>query len=111
MPDIQPKNKLWSVEAIERFRSSVAGVKLQARVVEFREHGMGIELTDLSTSYPRIISDILIEENLVLQTSSPHKTLPSSQPTNKQEFHVDFSMRQGIILNIPCHLNGPSFAS
>ncbi|XP_006920906.1 tudor domain-containing protein 1 [Pteropus alecto] len=81
--DIQPRNKHWTKEAIARFQMCVAGIKLQARVVEVSENGVGIELTDLSTSYPRIISDVLIDEHLVLKTNSPQKDLPRSRPVNK----------------------------
>ncbi|XP_060027226.1 tudor domain-containing protein 1 [Erinaceus europaeus] len=87
--DIQPKNRHWSKDAIERFQTSVSGIKLQARVVEHTEAGAGLELTDLSTSYPRIISDTLIEENLVLQVSSPNKDLAKSSPVNKQDLQAD----------------------
>ncbi|XP_012788984.2 tudor domain-containing protein 1 [Sorex araneus] len=96
LADIEPKNKIWSKEAIARFQMSVAGVKLQARVVEVNENGTGIELTDLSTAYPRIISDILIEEHLVLQTSPPHKSLLNNRPVNTQELQVDTSRPPAI---------------
>nr|XP_021486660.1 tudor domain-containing protein 1 [Meriones unguiculatus] len=73
LADIQPKNKHWTKEATARFQACVAGLKLQARVVEITEKGVGVELTDLSTPYPRIISDVLITEQLVLRCSSPQK--------------------------------------
>ncbi|XP_036079356.1 tudor domain-containing protein 1 isoform X1 [Rousettus aegyptiacus] len=87
--DIQPRNKHWTKEAIARFQTCVAGIKLQARVVEVTENGVGIELTDLSTSYPRIISDVLIDEHLVLKTNSPQKDLLKSRPVNKHDLQSD----------------------
>lgn len=75
----------------------VAGIKLQARVVEVTENGVGIELTDLSTSYPRIISDVLIDEHLVLKTNSPQKDLPKSRPVNKHDLQSDGPRCQGNI--------------
>uniref|UniRef100_A0A2K5ETC0 Tudor domain-containing protein 1 n=1 Tax=Aotus nancymaae TaxID=37293 RepID=A0A2K5ETC0_AOTNA len=88
LADIQPKNKHWSKETIARFQICVAGIKLQARVVEVTENGTGIELTDLSTSYPLIISDVLIDEHLVLQSVLPHKDLPNDRLVNKHELQV-----------------------
>ncbi|KAM9197134.1 tudor domain-containing protein 1 [Dugong dugon] len=87
--DIQPRNKHWTKEAIARFQMCVAGIKLHARVVEITEDGVGIELTDLSTSYPRIISDVLIGEDLVLTTGSPPKDLPSNRPVDKCDLQID----------------------
>nr|AAH63133.1 TDRD1 protein [Homo sapiens] len=86
--DIQSRNKHWSEEAITRFQMCVAGIKLQARVVEVTENGIGVELTDLSTCYPRIISDVLIDEHLVLKSASPHKDLPNDRLVNKHELQV-----------------------
>ncbi|XP_004839072.1 tudor domain-containing protein 1 [Heterocephalus glaber] len=91
--DIQPKNKYWTKEAIARFQMCISGVKLQARVVEITERGVGVELTDLSTSYPRIISDVLISEKLVLKAGSPYKDLPDNRPVNKHN-HETFT--QGL---------------
>nr|XP_018889857.3 tudor domain-containing protein 1 isoform X1 [Gorilla gorilla gorilla]XP_055208162.1 tudor domain-containing protein 1 isoform X1 [Gorilla gorilla gorilla] len=88
LADIQSRNKHWSEEAITRFQMCVAGIKLQARVVEVTENGIGVELTDLSTCYPRIISDVLIDEHLVLKSASPHKDLPNDRLVNKHELQV-----------------------
>nr|XP_014588919.2 tudor domain-containing protein 1 isoform X2 [Equus caballus] len=87
--DIQPRNTHWTKEAIARFQMCVAGIKLQARVVEITENGVGIELTDLSTCYPRIIGDVLIDEHLVLKVGSPCKDLPSNSPVNKHGLQID----------------------
>ncbi|XP_012578955.1 PREDICTED: tudor domain-containing protein 1 [Condylura cristata] len=87
--DVQPGNEHWSKEAIARFQTCVAGIKLQARVVEIAKNGVGIELTDLSTAYPRIISDILIDEQLALKPSSPQKDLPNNRPFYKQDLQID----------------------
>ncbi|KAM6183161.1 tudor domain-containing protein 1 isoform 2-T2 [Erethizon dorsatum] len=87
--DIQPRNKYWTKEAIARFQMCIMGIKLQARVVEITEKGVGVELTDLSTSYPRIISDILISEHLVLKAGSPSKDLPNNRPVNKHSHEID----------------------
>lgn len=76
----------------------VAGVKLQARVVEVTENGTGVELTDLSTRYPRIISDVLIDEHLVLKSASPHKDLPDDRLVNKHELQVHIQGLQGNVL-------------
>eukprot|EP00073_Rattus_norvegicus_P034445 XP_008758753.1 PREDICTED: tudor domain-containing protein 1 isoform X3 [Rattus norvegicus] len=81
--DIQPKNKHWTKEATARFQACVVGLKLQARVVEITENGVGVELTDLSTPYPKIISDVLITEHLVLRCGSPQKDELMSRPANK----------------------------
>ncbi|XP_053440200.1 tudor domain-containing protein 1 [Nycticebus coucang] len=94
--DIQPGNKHWTKEAIARFQMCVAGIKLQARVVEVTENGVGIELTDLSTSYPRIISDVLIDEHLVLKACSPHKDLPNNRLVNKYDLQIDVPGLQDI---------------
>uniref|UniRef100_A0A452QZ56 Tudor domain-containing protein 1 n=1 Tax=Ursus americanus TaxID=9643 RepID=A0A452QZ56_URSAM len=94
--DIQPRNKHWTEEAIARFQMCVAGIKLQARVVEITGQGVGIELTDLSTSYPRIISDVLIDEHLVLKTSSPRKDLTSNRPVSRRDLQVDVLGLQAI---------------
>ncbi|XP_077655108.1 tudor domain-containing protein 1 isoform X6 [Urocitellus parryii] len=89
LADIQPRNKHWTKETIARFQMCVAGIKLQARVVEITENGVGVELTDLSTSYPRIISDVLINEHLVLKAGSPHKDVPNNRPVNKRNHQID----------------------
>ncbi|XP_023585660.1 tudor domain-containing protein 1 [Trichechus manatus latirostris] len=94
--DVQPRNKHWTREAIARFQMCVAGIKLHARVVEITEDGVGIELTDLSTSYPRIISDVLIGEDLVLTTGSPPKDLPSNRPVDKCDLQIDAQGPQAI---------------
>ncbi|XP_004412856.1 PREDICTED: tudor domain-containing protein 1 isoform X2 [Odobenus rosmarus divergens] len=94
--DIQPRNKHWTEEAIARFQMCVAGIKLQARVVEITGQGVGIELTDLSTSYPRIISDVLIDEHLVLKTSSPRRDLTNNRPVSKRDLQVDVLGLQAI---------------
>lgn len=73
----------------------VAGLKLQARVVEITGQGAGIELTDVSTSYPRIISDILIEEHLALKSSSPCKDFTSTRPVDKHDPQTDALGLQG----------------
>nr|XP_045735173.1 tudor domain-containing protein 1 [Mirounga angustirostris] len=96
--DIQPRNKHWTEEAIARFQMCVAGIKLQARVVEVTGQGVGIELIDLSTSYPRIISDVLIDEHLVLKTSSPRKDLTNNRPVSKRDLQVDVLGLQAISL-------------
>ncbi|XP_062957676.1 tudor domain-containing protein 1 [Cynocephalus volans] len=87
--DIQPANQHWTKEAIARFQTCVAGTKLQARVDEITENGVGIELTDISTSYPQIISDVLINEHLVLKAGSPHKDLPNNRLFNKHDLQID----------------------
>ncbi|XP_059956820.1 tudor domain-containing protein 1 isoform X3 [Mesoplodon densirostris] len=87
--DIQPRNKHWTREAIARFQTCVTGIKLQARVVEITENGVGIELTDFTTSYPRIITDVLIDEHLVLKASSPCKDLVKNSPVNKHGLQID----------------------
>nr|XP_003408992.1 tudor domain-containing protein 1 [Loxodonta africana] len=94
--DIQPKNKHWTKEAIAGFQTCVAGIKLHARVVEITEDGVGIELTDLSTSYPRIISDVLIGEDLALTAGSPPKDLPSNRPVSKCDLQIDAQGPQAV---------------
>ncbi|XP_006162823.1 tudor domain-containing protein 1 [Tupaia chinensis] len=93
--DVQPGNKHWTKEAIARFQKCVVGIKLQARVAEITENGVGIELTDLSTSYPRIISDVLNEEHLVLKADSPYKDL-LNRPVNKHDPQTDAHGLQAI---------------
>ncbi|XP_058291743.1 tudor domain-containing protein 1 isoform X2 [Hylobates moloch] len=88
LADIQSSNKHWSEEATTRFHMCVAGIKLQARVVEVTENGIGVELTDLSTRYPKIISDVLIDEHLVLKSASPPKHLPNDRLVNKHELQI-----------------------
>lgn len=84
----------------------VTGIELQARVVEITEKGVGIELTDLSTSYPRIISDVLIDEHLVVKASSPWKDLAKNRLDNKQDLQVDTPECQGNIFKpFICYLN------
>lgn len=100
MSGIQPRNKHWSKEAIARFQTCVARIKLQAQVVEITENGVGIELTDLSTSYPRIISDILIDEHLVLKAGSPHTDLAKTRPVDKHDLQIDTSGLQGNIFKL-----------
>ncbi|KAB1271729.1 Tudor domain-containing protein 1 [Camelus dromedarius] len=92
----QPRNRHWTKEAIARFQACVAGKKLQARVVEISENGVGTELTDLSTSYPRIIDDVLIDEHLTLKASSPHKDLANNIPVNKHDLQIDAPGLQAI---------------
>uniref|UniRef100_A0A8C6R6D7 Tudor domain-containing protein 1 n=1 Tax=Nannospalax galili TaxID=1026970 RepID=A0A8C6R6D7_NANGA len=94
--DIQPRNKHWTKEAIARFQTCVVGIKLQARVVEITEKGVGVELTDLSTPYPKIISDVLISEHLVLKSSSPQKDLAGSISVNKYN-QIDTQQVQAIV--------------
>lgn len=100
MLGIQPRNKHWSKEAIARFQTCVARIKLQAQVVEITENGVGIELTDLSTSYPRIISDILIDEHLVLKAGSPHIDLVKTRPVDKHDLQIDTLGLQGNIFKL-----------
>ncbi|XP_073096480.1 tudor domain-containing protein 1 isoform X1 [Manis javanica] len=94
--EIEPRNKHWTNETIARFQMCVTGIKLQARVVEITENGVGVELTDLSTSYPRIISDVLIDEHLVLRASSPCKDLVNNRPVNKHDLQIDTPGHQVI---------------
>ncbi|XP_070289338.1 tudor domain-containing protein 1 [Myotis yumanensis] len=96
--DIQPRNKHWTKEAIAKFQMCVAGIKLQARVVEISEDGVGLELTDLSTCYPRIISDILIEEHLVVKASSPQKDFTTNRPVNKHDLQIETPGHQAVSL-------------
>ncbi|TKC53552.1 hypothetical protein EI555_015501, partial [Monodon monoceros] len=103
-----PRNKHWTREAIARFQTCVTGIKLQARVAEITENGVGVELTDLSTSYPRIITDVLIEEHLVLKASSPCKDLVKNSPVNKHGLQIDapwlqatFSAEQWRTIELP----------
>ncbi|XP_077733673.1 tudor domain-containing protein 1 isoform X1 [Canis aureus] len=96
--DIQPRNKHWTEEAIARFQMCVAGIKLQARVVEITGQGLGIKLTDLSTSYPRIINDVLIDEYLVLRTSSPRKDMTNNRSVGKYNLQVDVMGLQAVSL-------------
>lgn len=106
LPDIQPRNKHWTKEAIAKFQMCVAGIKLQARVVEISENGVGLELTDLSTCYPRIISDILIEEHLVVKASSPQKDCATNRPVNKHDLQIETPGHQGNIFKpFICYLN------
>ncbi|KAM6184776.1 tudor domain-containing protein 1 [Rhynchocyon petersi] len=94
--DIQPKNNHWTKEATERFQMCVSGIKLHARVVEITNDGVGVELTDLSTSYPRIISDVLIGEELAIMADSPLQALLSERPASKCDLPVDDRMPSSI---------------
>lgn len=106
LPEIEPRNKHWTNETIARFQMCVTGIKLQARVVEITENGVGVELTDLSTSYPRIISDVLIDEHLVLRASSPCKDLVNNRPVNKHDLQIDTPGHQGnIFKTFICNLS------
>ncbi|XP_015413448.1 PREDICTED: tudor domain-containing protein 1 [Myotis davidii] len=96
--DTQPRNKHWTKEDIAKFQMCVAGIKLQARVVEISENGVGLELTDLSTCYPRIISDILIEEHVVVKTSSPEKDFTTNRPVNKHDLQIETPGHQAVSL-------------
>lgn len=55
---------------------------------------------DLSTSYPRIITDVLIEEHLVLKASSPCKDLVKNSPVNKHGLQIDAPWLQGNIFKL-----------
>ncbi|XP_072479246.1 tudor domain-containing protein 1 isoform X3 [Notamacropus eugenii] len=83
--DIKPRNKYWSQEATARFQMCVAGIKLQAKVVDLTDSGAGVELIDLSTDYPIVISDILIDEHLVLKDEPPRKNTQK----DKSVSHID----------------------
>ncbi|XP_051002801.1 tudor domain-containing protein 1 isoform X2 [Acomys russatus] len=87
--DTQPQNKHWTKEATARFQACAVGLRLQARVVEITEQGMGIELTDLSTPYPRIISDVLITEHLAVRCGSPQKSSAIGRPASKHNHQMD----------------------
>ncbi|XP_031811741.1 tudor domain-containing protein 1 isoform X3 [Sarcophilus harrisii] len=80
--DIKPRNKHWSKEATARFQMCVAGIKLKAKIVDLTDNGAGVELTDPSTAYPKIISDILIDEHLVLKDEPPCKDTQNSKPVD-----------------------------
>ncbi|XP_036919714.1 tudor domain-containing protein 1 [Sturnira hondurensis] len=95
--DVQPGNQPWTKEATARFQMCVAGVRLQAHVFEVTDSGVGVELSDLSTCYPRIISDVLIEEHLVLKACS-QKDFSENRPVNKHNLPIDN----------PGHRAGPS---
>ncbi|KAM8781754.1 tudor domain-containing protein 1 [Rhynchonycteris naso] len=94
--DIQPRNRHWTKEVTARFQMCVTGIKLQARVAEITENGVGIELTNLSTCYPRIISDVLIEENLVLKASSPQRDWAGHSPVKKHDLQIDTPKLQAV---------------
>ncbi|XP_053524638.1 tudor domain-containing protein 1 [Artibeus jamaicensis] len=93
--DIQPGNQHWTKEAIARFQTCVTGARLQAHVFEVTDSGAGVELSDLSTRYPRIISDVLIEEHLVLRASL-RKDFLEHRPINKLNLLIDSPGHQAI---------------
>ncbi|XP_074089735.1 tudor domain-containing protein 1 isoform X4 [Macrotis lagotis] len=87
--DIKPRNKHWSNEATARFQMCVAGLKLQAKVVDLTDNGAGVELIDFSTAYPKVISDILIDEHLVLKDEPPCKDSQSNKSVGKIDLPFD----------------------
>ncbi|XP_051002804.1 tudor domain-containing protein 1 isoform X5 [Acomys russatus] len=95
--DTQPQNKHWTKEATARFQACAVGLRLQARVVEITEQGMGIELTDLSTPYPRIISDVLITEHLAVRCGSPQKSSAIGRPASKHNHQMDSHGVQAVL--------------
>lgn len=68
--------------------------------MEITEKGVGVELTDLSTPYPRIISDVLITEHLVSRCSSPQKSTPTGRPASKHD-QIDNQGVQGDAFKTP----------
>ncbi|XP_045147280.1 tudor domain-containing protein 1 isoform X1 [Echinops telfairi] len=78
-----PKSQPWTEDATARFQASVMGTKLHARVVEITDDGVGLELTDLSTSYPKIISDVLVGDEEVSISASPARDRPRSRPASR----------------------------
>ncbi|KAM5321904.1 tudor domain-containing protein 1 [Glossophaga mutica] len=93
--DIQPGNQHWTKEATARFQTCVTGARLQAHVFEVTDSGVGVELSDLSTCYPRIISDVLIEEHLALRASS-QKDFSGNRPVGKHDLQIDSAGHQAI---------------
>ncbi|XP_038614203.1 tudor domain-containing protein 1 isoform X2 [Tachyglossus aculeatus] len=89
LSDVKPIRKEWTKEATERFRMCVAGIKLQARVLDIRDRGAGLQLTDLSTDHPKIINDILISENLALREGPPSRGNCNNNPIRKMNSHID----------------------
>uniref|UniRef100_A0A4X2M4V8 Tudor domain-containing protein 1 n=1 Tax=Vombatus ursinus TaxID=29139 RepID=A0A4X2M4V8_VOMUR len=87
--DIKPRNKHWSKEATARFQMCVAGIKLKAKVVDLTDNGAGVELTDFSTAYPKIINDILIDEHLVLKDEPPCKDTQNDKSVSKIDLPFD----------------------
>uniref|UniRef100_A0A6I8PB24 Tudor domain-containing protein 1 n=1 Tax=Ornithorhynchus anatinus TaxID=9258 RepID=A0A6I8PB24_ORNAN len=89
LSDIKPIRREWSKEATARFRMYVAGIKLRARVLDIRDRGAGLQLTDLSTDHPQTINDILISENLALKEGLPSRGNCNNNPIKKINSHID----------------------
>lgn len=66
-PGIQPGTSQWNPEATRRFHMYTSGLELQATVTSLSEDGAGVVLTDNSTGCPKIISEILTSEKLVVK--------------------------------------------
>ncbi|XP_053805220.1 tudor domain-containing protein 1 isoform X2 [Vidua chalybeata] len=64
---IKPGNSKWNPEATRRFHMYTSGLELQATVASLSEDGAGVVLTDNSTDCPKIISEILTSEKLVVK--------------------------------------------
>ncbi|RLW02199.1 hypothetical protein DV515_00007381, partial [Chloebia gouldiae] len=64
---IKPGNSKWNPEATRRFHMYTSGLELQATVTSLSEDGAGVVLTDNSTGCPKIISEILTSEKLVVK--------------------------------------------
>ncbi|XP_068054207.1 tudor domain-containing protein 1 isoform X2 [Anomalospiza imberbis] len=64
---IKPGNSKWNPEATRRFHMYTSGLELQATVASLSEDGAGVVLTDNSTDCPKIISEILTAEKLVVK--------------------------------------------
>ncbi|KAF4791222.1 tudor domain containing 1 [Turdus rufiventris] len=82
---IKPGNNKWNPEATRRFHMCTSGLELQATVTSLSEDGAGVVLTDNSTDCPKMISEILISEKLVVKEVLPDKNNFPNKSVDQKE--------------------------
>lgn len=66
-----------------------AGIKLQASIISLTKNGAGLELIDNSTGCPRMISEMLICEQLTLKEVKTNKEVLLTKSADKKEWQGD----------------------
>ncbi|XP_014381318.1 tudor domain-containing protein 1 isoform X1 [Alligator sinensis] len=98
---VKPVNKQWLPETIAQFQMYTAGIKLQASIISLTKNGAGLELIDNSTGCPRMISEMLICEQLTLKEVQTNKEVLVTKSADKKEWQETSSSEQWKTIKLP----------
>ncbi|NXW60985.1 TDRD1 protein, partial [Eurystomus gularis] len=87
---IKPSNSKWIPEATARFCTYTSGIKLQARVTSLSGDGVGVELADNSTGYPKVINELLTSEKLAVKEVLQDKNNFTQKSDKKGKWYTEF---------------------